>query len=122
MDLDRKLGHGSTGHCCDKNCLTFSAVVPSCIVQADHNASRRFPPTDVFDQTRNNQFDKEGYIIFHAFQNIQQTFNPCATPNKRNDTHFGLDFFASEFQARHLNLRPSTNAENIRKGTSFIPS
>jgi hypothetical protein len=90
----------------------------------DHNVSKCFPPirlTDVFHQIRNNQFDKEGYIIFHVFRNIQQTFGPCASPNNRKEVLFGSNFFASEFQARHLDLRPSTNDENIQKRISFCP-
>jgi hypothetical protein len=35
--------------------------------------------------------------------------------------HFRIDFFASEFQARHLDLRPSTNDENIQKEPAFVP-
>jgi hypothetical protein len=60
-------GRDSTGSCCSQGCLSFSAGVRSCIIQMDHNASKRFPPTlltDVFHQIRNNRFDKEGHIGF----------------------------------------------------------
>jgi hypothetical protein len=102
-DMDCKWAKDSTGFYCSQSCLTFSAVVRSCIVQMDHNASKRFQPTlvtDVFHQIRNNRFDKEGCIIFHAFRNRQQTFDPCATPNNRNEALFGLNFLLRNF--RHV--------------------
>jgi hypothetical protein len=110
MDLNCKLGQGFAGFCCSKSCLTFSAVVRSYIVQMDHNAWKRFPRTlltDAFHQIRNNRFDKEEWLKFHAFRNIQQTFDPCTTPNNRNETFFGLIFCfgisgrSSGFAVRH---------------------
>jgi hypothetical protein len=35
--------------------------------------------------------------------------------------HFRIEFFASIFQACHLNLRFSTNDENIQQRASFRP-
>jgi hypothetical protein len=62
-------GRDSTDFCCSQSCLTFSAVMRSCIAQMDHNAWKCFLPTlptDVFHQLRNNRFDKEGHIILHG--------------------------------------------------------
>jgi hypothetical protein len=46
----------------------------------------------MFYQIRNNRFDKEGCVMFHAFRNIEQTFDPCATLNNRNEALFRLNF------------------------------
>jgi hypothetical protein len=35
--------------------------------------------------------------------------------------HLCIEFFVSEFQAHHLNLRPSTDDENIQKEPAFVP-
>jgi hypothetical protein len=94
-------GNDSIGFCHSKSCLTFSSVVRPCILQMDHNASKRLPPTlltYIFRQIWNNRFGKEGCIIFHAFRNIKQTFNACATPNNRYEAIFGLNFLLRNFR------------------------
>jgi hypothetical protein len=103
-------GRNSTGFCCRKSCLTFAAVVRPGTIQMDHNSSKSFLRTlltDVFQQIRNNRFDKEGCIVFHAFRNIQQTFDHCATLNNQNEALFGLNLCfgisctSSGFAAQH---------------------
>jgi hypothetical protein len=94
MDLDCKLGRGFDGPCCSRRCLTFSVVVWSCIIQMDHNASKRLPPTlliDGFPEIRNSRLNKE-YCIFHAFRNIQQIFDPFVTLDNQNEAFFELIF------------------------------
>jgi hypothetical protein len=123
IDMGCKLGQEFDRLLLQEELPQFFAVVRLCIVQMDHNASKRFPPTlltDAFHQVRNDRFDKEGCILFHAFRNIQHNFHPCATLNNRNEALFGLTF-ASKFWARHLDLRPSTNDGNIQKEPVFVP-
>jgi hypothetical protein len=101
----------------------LSAVVRSCIVQMDHNDLKTFPPTlltDVFHQIRNNGFDKESCLIFHAFRNIQQTFDPSVTPNNRNEALFGLNFMLQNF-GHVLWICGPARIMKIVKKTSFCP-
>jgi hypothetical protein len=51
---------------------------------------------------------------------IQENFIPCATQIIEM-RHFRIEFSASEFQARHLDLRPSTNDKNIQKNQLSSP-
>jgi hypothetical protein len=44
-----------------------------------------------------------------------------ALPQIIKMTHFSDCTFASKFQAHHLNLRASTNDEDVQKRTSFCP-
>jgi hypothetical protein len=95
-----------------------------CIVQMSHNASKSFPLTlltDVFHQIRNNRFDKEGCIIFRAFRNIQQTFDPCATPNNRNEALFGLHFLLVIFKHAIWICGPVRMTKIFKKGQLSSP-
>jgi hypothetical protein len=114
----------SSGFCCSKSCLTFSAVVRSGIVQMDHNASKRFPPTvltDAFHQIPNNWFDKEDDIVFHAFRHMQQTFDPCATSNNRNEELFGLHFLLRNFRHVIWTCGPARMTKIFKKNQLSFP-
>jgi hypothetical protein len=122
MDLDCKLGQRfdrvlleqdpprficccTVVHCPDeRECLeAFSADSPD----------RHVPPTPE-QPIRQRRLSCISCLSEHATD-----FDLCAAANSRNKVLFELNF--SEFQARHLDLRPSTNDENIQKEPAFVP-